>query len=81
MGFYHFVLTTPQNSSKKLTLTVVEMQQMPDIEKTDSKTEISCRKYTLYNGRRNVCVNFQIDSHTSFTVTGTFCTSKTMNFI
>ena len=37
LGLYHVVLTTPKTSPEKLTLTVVEMQQMPDLEKTDSK--------------------------------------------
>ena len=35
------------------------MQQLPDIEKIDSKEEISCLNWTIYNGRRKVCVNFQ----------------------
>ena len=38
------------------------MQQLPDIEKTDSKEEISCLKWTIFNGRRKVCVNFQTDT-------------------
>ena len=38
------------------------MQQLPDIEKNDSKDEISCLKWTIYNGRRKVCVKFQIDT-------------------
>ena len=59
LGLYHVVLTTPKTSPAKLTLTVVEMQQMPDIEETDSKKEVSCLKWTIYNGRRKVCVNFQ----------------------
>ena len=58
LGLYHVVLTTPE----KLTLTVVEMHQLPEIEKTDSKEEISCLKWTIYNGRRKVCVNFQADT-------------------
>ena len=62
LGLYHVVLTTPITSPEKLTLTVVEMQQLPDIEKTDSKEEISCLKWTIYNGRRKVCVNFQTDT-------------------
>ena len=62
LGLYHVVRTTPKTSPKKLTLTVVEMQQVPDIEKTDSKQKISCLKRTIYNGRRNVCVNFQTDT-------------------
>ena len=34
---YHIVLTTSKTAPEKLTLTVVEMQQLPDIEKIDSK--------------------------------------------
>ena len=45
MGLHYVVeLTTPKTSPKKLTLTVVEMQQLPDIEKTDSREELSCLK-------------------------------------
>ena len=61
LGLYHVVLTTPKTSPEKLTLTVVEMQQLPDNEKTDSKEEIRCLKWTINNGRRNVCVNVQTD--------------------
>ena len=43
-------------------MTVVEMQHLPDIEKTDSREEISRLKWTIYNGRREVCVNFQTDT-------------------
>ena len=62
MGLHHVVLTTPKASPEKFTLTVVEMQQLPDIEKTDSKEETSCLKWTIYKGRRKVCVNFQSDT-------------------
>ena len=62
LGLYHVVLTTPKTSPEKITLTVVEMQQLPDIEKTDTKEEISCLKWTIYNGRRKLCVNFQTDT-------------------
>ena len=62
LGLYHVVLTTPKTSPEKITLTLVEMQQLPDIEKTDSKKEIPCLKRTFYNGRRKVCVNFQTDA-------------------
>ena len=47
---------------KKITLTLVETQQMPDIEKADSKDETSCLKWTIYKGRRKVCINFQSDT-------------------
>ena len=62
LGLYHVVLTTPKTSPEKLTLTVVERQQLPDVEKTDSKEELSCLKRTIYTGRRKVCVNFQTDT-------------------
>ena len=39
-GLYHVVLKTQRTSPEKVTLTKVEMQQLPDIEKTDSKEEI-----------------------------------------
>ena len=62
LGLYHVVLTTPKTSPEKVTLTVVETQQLPDIEKTDSKEEISCLKWTIFIGRRKVCVKFQTDT-------------------
>ena len=37
LGLYHVVLTTPKTSPETLTMTVVEMQELPDIEKTDSR--------------------------------------------
>ena len=38
------------------------MQELPDIEKTDSKEEKSCPKWTIYNGRSKVCGHFPIDT-------------------
>ena len=38
------------------------MQHLADIEKTDSKEQISRLKWIIYNGRRKVCVNFQTDT-------------------
>ena len=62
LGLYHVVLTTSKHSTEKLTLTVVEMQQLPDFEKTDSKREMSRLKWTIYSGMRKVCANFQTDT-------------------
>ena len=47
---------------EKITLTLIETQHLPDIEKVDSKDEISCIKWTIYNGRGEVCINFQTDA-------------------
>ena len=79
LGHYHVVLTTPKTCPEKFLLTVVEMQLLPDIEKIESKEEISCLKRTIYNGRRKVCVNFQTDTdklNISCTVTQVIHTSK-----
>ena len=62
LGLYHVVLTTPETSPEKITLTLVEKQWLPEIEKVDSKNEISCLKWTVYNGRRKVCRNFKTDT-------------------
>ena len=52
LGLYHVDFRSkPENSLEKITPTLVETQQMPDIEKVDSKNEISCLKWTIYNGR------------------------------
>ena len=61
LGLYHVELKT-KDSPEKITLTLVETKQLPDIEKTESRDEISCLKSTIYNGRRNVCINFQTDT-------------------
>ena len=58
LGLYHVELKS-KDSPKKITLTLVETQQLPDIEKADSKDEISCLKWIIYNGRRKVCISFQ----------------------
>ena len=62
LGLYYVVLTTPKTSPGKLKLTVVEMKQLPDIEKTDSKEQKFCLKWTETIGRRKVCVNFHADT-------------------
>ena len=61
MGLHHVELKS-KDSPKKITLTLVETQQLPDSEKADSIDEISCLKWTIYNGRRKVCINFQPDT-------------------
>ena len=59
VGLYHVVLRKVRNSPWKITLTPVERQQMPGIEKTDSTEGITCLRCTIYNGGEKVCVTFQ----------------------
>ena len=61
LGLYHVEIRS-KDSPEKITLTLVETQQLPDFEKVDSKDEISCLKWTIYNGRRKGCINFQTDT-------------------
>ena len=61
LGLYHVELKS-KDSPKKITLTLVETQQLPNIQTADSKDETSCLKWTIYNGRRKVCINFQTDT-------------------
>ena len=61
LGLYHLVLTTSTTSPGKITLTLVEMQQLPEIEKVDSKKEISCLHWTRLNGKGKVCISFKTD--------------------
>ena len=49
LRLYHVVLTTPKTSPEKLTLTVVEVQQLPNNEKADSKEEQPYLKMTIHN--------------------------------
>ena len=55
------------------------MQQLPEIEKVDSKNEISCLKWTTNNGRRKICTSFKADMD-KFTVIETIHTSKTLRW-
>ena len=61
LGLYHVELKS-EDSPEKITLTLVETRQLPNIEKVDSKDEISCLEWTIHNGRRKVCINFQTDT-------------------
>ena len=61
LGLYHVELKS-KDTPGKVTLPLVETQQLPYIEKVDSRDEICCFKWTIYNGRRKVCINFQTDT-------------------
>ena len=48
LGLYHVVLTTAKTCPEKITLTVVEMQQLPDIAKDwFHRINISPKKDTI----------------------------------
>ena len=62
MGLYLVEFRKPRGSPEKITLSLVENHQFPDIEKVDSEQENSCLNWTIYIGRRKVCINFQTDT-------------------
>ena len=62
LGLYHAELRKPKNSPEKTTLILVATQQLPDNEKVDSKDGNSDLKWTIYNARRKVFINFQTDT-------------------
>ena len=62
LGLYDVENRKPKDCLLKTMLTLVETQQLSVIEKGDSKDEISSLKWTIYNGRRKVCINFQTNT-------------------
>ena len=62
LGLYLVVPTTSKTSRNKLTRTVDEMQQLPNIEETNSKEEISCLTWTKNDGRQNLCEKHDTDT-------------------
>ena len=61
LRLYHVELKS-KDSLEKITPTLAKTQQLPDIEEVDSKDEIYCLKWSIYNGRRKICINFQTDA-------------------
>ena len=44
-------------------MTIVDVQLVPKIlKKTDSKIELACLIWTIYIGKRKLCVNYKTDS-------------------
>ena len=63
LGLYYVELRSkPKDSHEKITLTRVETRKLSPLGKVDSKDEIPCLKWTIYNGRRKVCINLQADT-------------------
>ena len=58
LGLYHVELRKAKDSPEKTTLTFVEAQQLPGIGKVGSKNGTFSLKWTIYNGRRKVCITF-----------------------
>ena len=84
LGLYHDELRSkPKDSPEKITLTMVQTQELPDIEKVDSKDETSCSKWTMYNGRRKASTLklIQTSSTLSYTAIETTRISRILKWI
>ena len=62
LGLYHVLLTSSEQTPKNVNLTIVVMQQLPEVGKFDSENEISCLRWIIFNGRRKVCVFCKTDT-------------------
>lgn len=47
--------------NKKLLFTILEYQNLPDIDNLDIDQQISNFNWTLHNGRRKICINYRSD--------------------
>ena len=47
MRLHHVLLANPKCSPEKLRLSLIEIEQLPDIENIDTRKEISCLKRTV----------------------------------
>ena len=53
LGLYHVVLS---NQDQKLSLTILEAQNLPNLKNLDIDSQISSFEWTLHNGRRRVLI-------------------------
>ena len=58
LGLFHIVL---QEKSQKLSLTVLESQNLPKLQDLDTESQISQFKWTLHNGRRKIFLSYRSD--------------------
>ena len=54
-GLYHVLLTSSEQTPKKVRLTIVEKQRLQKVGKFDSENEISCLRCIIFNERK-VCL-------------------------
>ena len=62
LGLYHVLLASSEQAPKKVSLTIVEMQQSPEVGKFESENEICCLRWIIFNGRRKLCVFCKTDT-------------------
>ena len=58
LGLFHIVL---QEKSQKLSLTVLESQNLPKLQDLDTESQISQFEWTLHYGRRKIFLSYRSD--------------------
>ena len=58
LGLFHIVL---QEKSQKFSRTVLESQNLPNLQNLDTESQISQFEWTLHNGRRKVFLSYRSD--------------------
>ena len=59
LGFFHIVL---EEKCKKKLLTIIESQNLPNLQNMDVDSQISHFEWTLHNGRRNIHMGYRSDT-------------------
>ena len=59
LGFFHIVL---REKSQKISLTVIESQNLPNLQNLDVDSQISHFEWILHNGRRKIHIGYRSDT-------------------
>ena len=59
LGLFHIVL---EEKSQKISLTVIESQNLPILQNLDIDSQISHFVWTLHNGRRKIHIGYRSDT-------------------
>ena len=59
LGLFHIVL---EEKSQKISLTIIESQNLPNLQNLDVDSQISHFEWTLHNGRRKIHKGYRSDT-------------------
>ena len=59
LGLFHIVL---EEKSQKISLTIIESQNLPNLQNLDVDSQISLFEWTLHNGRRKIHIGYRSDT-------------------
>ena len=59
LGLFHIVL---EEKSQKISLTIIESQNLPNLQNLDVDSQISHFEWTLHNGRRKIHIGYRSDT-------------------